>query len=60
MKEYFSETDCAAIMAQPKQANGHASRGRRMSEVVMQLDERMQKEENIFLFMPNLIGRLPA
>lgn len=47
-------------MAEKKQANGHATRGRRVSEVVMQLDERMHKEENIFLFMPNLIGECVA
>lgn len=43
-------------MAEAKEPNGHAARGRRVSEVVMQLDERIQKEENIFLFLPNLIG----
>lgn len=43
-------------MPDKKQQNGHATRGRRVSEVVMQLDERIQKEENIFLFLPNLIG----
>lgn len=43
-------------MAEAKQPNGHATRGRRVSEVVMQIDERIQKEENIFLFLPNIIG----
>lgn len=39
-----------------KHLNGNAARGRRVSEVVMQLDERIHKEENIFLFLPNIIG----
>ena len=43
-------------MADTKQPNGHATRGRRASEVLIQLDERIQREENIFLFLPNLIG----
>lgn len=46
-------------MAEEKQPNGHATAGRarKMSEVVLQqLDERIQKEENIFLFLPNIIG----
>ncbi|KAK5949639.1 phosphatidylinositol synthase 1 (CDP-alcohol phosphatidyltransferase1) [Knufia fluminis] len=46
-------------MAEDKQPNGHATGGRtrKMSEVVLQqLDERIQKEENIFLFLPNIIG----
>lgn len=44
-------------MAETKQPNGHATRGRRVSEVVMQkIDERIQQEENIFLFLPNIIG----
>lgn len=46
-------------MAEEKQPNGHATVGkaRRMSEVVLQqLDERFQNEENIFLFLPNIIG----
>lgn len=37
--------------------NGHVTRGRRLSEVVIQkIDEHMYREENIFLFLPNLIG----
>lgn len=47
-------------MAEEKQPNGHATvgRARRMSEVVLQqLDERFQNEENIFLFLPNIIGK---
>lgn len=46
-------------MAEEKQPNGHATvgRARTMSEVVLQqLDERFHKEENIFLFLPNIIG----
>jgi len=47
-------------MVEDKQVNGYATvgRARRMSEVVLQqLDERFQKEENIFLFLPNIIGK---
>jgi hypothetical protein len=44
-------------MANVKQPNGYATRGRRVSEVVMQIDEIIQKEENIFLFLPNIIGK---
>jgi len=50
-------------MAEEKQPNGHATaaRARRMSEVVLQqLDERIHKEENIFLFLPNIIGEHDA
>lgn len=45
-------------MADSKEPNGHAltGRARRASEVVMQLDQRIAKEENIFLFLPNIIG----
>lgn len=45
-------------MADSKAPNGHAvtGRARRASEVVMQLDQRIAKEENIFLFLPNIIG----
>ena len=47
-------------MADSKEPNGHAvtGRARRASEVVMQLDQRIAKEENIFLFLPNIIGTL--
>lgn len=47
-------------MGEAKQPNGHATRGRRVSEVVIQLDERIQQEENIFLFLPNIIGAFQA
>ncbi|KAK5071678.1 phosphatidylinositol synthase 1 (CDP-alcohol phosphatidyltransferase1) [Lithohypha guttulata] len=44
-------------MAEGQQPNGHATKGRRMSEVVLEkLDEHFQQEENIFLFLPNIIG----
>lgn len=47
-------------MADSKEPNGHTvtGRARRASEVVMQLDQRIAKEENIFLFLPNIIGTL--
>lgn len=55
----FLVSTTTATMAEEKQPNGYATAGRarRMSEVVLQqLDERIQKEENIFLFLPNIIG----
>ena len=45
-------------MARP-QANGHAKSGRRrmsVSEAIEKIDETLQQQENIFLFVPNLIG----
>jgi hypothetical protein len=51
-------------MARP-QANGHAKAGQRkmsvtesVTEVIEAFDETLLKQENIFLFVPNLIGML--
>ena len=45
-------------MARP-QANGYAKSGQRkmsVSEAIEKIDESFHKQENIFLFVPNLIG----
>ena len=41
------------------QPNGHAKRGQRkmsVTEAFEKLDESFYKQENIFLFIPNIIG----
>lgn len=37
-------------------ANGHA----KLTQVVEQIEEEIYEEENIFLFIPNVIGMLPS
>ena len=36
-------------------ANGHA----KLNQVVQQIEEDIYQEENIFLFLPNVIGMVP-
>jgi len=46
-------------MPPKSKANGHAKGPRHMSvsEAIEKFDESLHKQENIFLFVPNIIGQ---